>query len=130
MKLGTQTHLKMLRNLLSDRLHELQTEVHAAEQARRQRDAAVEVSEVSDRKDAAARSLQSEVGEAEQQRDVDEMLQVERALQRLDHGSYGVCAQCGEPIPLQRLLVQPAAEHCMACQKVLEAASPRRPLAA
>jgi len=49
------------------------------------------------------------------------MSQVEAALRRLDAGTYGDCAGCGEPIPLQRLLVQPAAERCAACQSRFEA---------
>jgi DnaK suppressor protein len=120
MDIDTQTHLTALRDLLTYRLHELQAEVHAADLARRDRDEDDATSDVSDRKDEAARLLLSEVGEAEAQRDVDEMAQVERALQRLDHGAYGDCSQCGDPIPLQRLRVQPAAERCATCQASFE----------
>lgn len=125
MDIDTQTHLTALRDLLTYRLHELQAEVHAAELARRL-DEEGAAGDVSDRKDEAARRLLSEVGEAEAQRDVDEMAMVERALQRLDRGTYGDCAQCGEPIALQRLLVLPAAERCAACQTTFEHA-PQRP---
>jgi len=45
-----------------------------------------------------------------------ELALVEAALQRLDDGVYGDCLQCGRPIPLARLLVQPAVERCAACQ--------------
>ena len=120
MDTDTQTHLTALRDLLTYRLHELQAEVHAAERARRDRDEDGAAAEVGDRKDEASRRQLSEVGEAEAQRDVDEMAQVERALQRLDHGTYGDCSQCGEPIPLQRLRVQPAAERCATCQTSFE----------
>jgi len=37
------------------------------------------------------------------------------ALQRLDLGSYGVCAACGQPIPQARLEVMPYAVKCVAC---------------
>ena len=37
------------------------------------------------------------------------------ALQRLDLGSYGVCAACGRPIPAARLEVMPYAVKCVAC---------------
>ena len=37
------------------------------------------------------------------------------ALQRLDLGSYGVCASCGQPIPEARLEALPYAVNCVAC---------------
>jgi DnaK suppressor protein len=41
--------------------------------------------------------------------------QIEDALERMDAGTYGVCARCGEPIPYGRLLVFPEARLCAAC---------------
>ena len=120
----TQTHLTTLRNLLIYRLHELQAEVHAAELARR--GAAGANGEVSDRKDSAAQEQVSDVSEAEERRDVDELARVERALIRLDHGVYGDCAECAQPIPLPRLLAQPAAERCAPCQAAVERACHHR----
>ena len=35
---------------------------------------------------------------------------IERALQRLDHGTYGRSVRSGEPIPDERLEADPAAE--------------------
>ena len=43
------------------------------------------------------------------ERDVDD---VERALQRLDDGTYGTCEVCGEPIPEDVLEATPAARDC------------------
>jgi len=37
------------------------------------------------------------------------------ALQRLDLGTYGACASCGQPIPEARLEVPPSATTCVAC---------------
>jgi DnaK suppressor protein len=119
MDLPTQTHLTTLRDLLTYRLQALRAEVHAAEQAQRDpADAATH--EVADRKDEAAQRLRSDLEDAQEQRDVDEMAQVEAALHRLDAGIYGDCADCGEPISLQRLLVQPAAQRCAPCQTAWE----------
>jgi DnaK suppressor protein len=39
---------------------------------------------------------------------------VERALSRLDDGSYGQCETCGAPIGETRLEVMPAARFCIA----------------
>lgn len=38
--------------------------------------------------------------------------EVEMALARIDHGTYGVCEICGEMIPAERLAANPAARTC------------------
>ncbi len=40
---------------------------------------------------------------------------VERALAKLDEGTYGVCDSCGEPIAPERLEAIPWAVLCMTC---------------
>jgi DnaK suppressor protein len=117
MDIGTQTHLTTLRGLLASRLNELRAEVHAAELARQSADGE---EEVADMKDAASRSMLAGVSEAEERLHLEELGEVERALQRLDAGSYGDCVDCGEPIALQRLLVMPAAARCTECQALGE----------
>jgi DnaK suppressor protein len=42
--------------------------------------------------------------------------QVERALERVREGAYGVCESCGHRIPTDRLRFQPAATRCVECQ--------------
>lgn len=39
--------------------------------------------------------------------------QVRHARTRLDEGRYGVCAECGEPIPGGRLEARPWATRCL-----------------
>ena len=121
---ATQAHLTKLRDLLTFRLLELRAEVHAAEQVQRELTGA-SAHEVTDRKDEAARQQFSDLSGAQEQRDLDEMVQVEAALQRLDAGNFGDCADCGEPISLQRLRVQPAAQRCAPCQDAFEHALDR-----
>lgn len=48
-----------------------------------------------------------------------ELQQVDDAIARLDAGTYGVCANCGRPIPAGRLEVRPFAVHCVACAEKL-----------
>ena len=119
MEITTQTHLASLRNMLGYRLAELRAEVHAAEMAADRTDAAID-SEVRDTKDAASQTSATQVQVAEAQRDADELARVEAALARLDAGTYGDCSDCGEPIPLERLWVQPAASRCASCQAEFE----------
>jgi DnaK suppressor protein len=44
------------------------------------------------------------------------MDEINAALARIGDGSYGICTNCGAPIPLERLDVVPAAASCVACQ--------------
>lgn len=49
-----------------------------------------------------------------------ELADVERALQRLDAGTYGACEACGEPIPDDRLEALPATRFCLVDQASAE----------
>lgn len=44
-----------------------------------------------------------------------ELDQIDDALARVDTGHYGVCVDCGNPIPVERLEVRPFAERCVTC---------------
>lgn len=41
---------------------------------------------------------------------------IDSALERMDDGRYGICQNCGRPIPLERLQALPTAEFCVQCQ--------------
>jgi DnaK suppressor protein len=47
--------------------------------------------------------------------------EVNDALQRLDHGAYGICLECEEPISNKRLDAVPWARYCVACQEQIAA---------
>jgi DnaK suppressor protein len=57
---------------------------------------------------------------ADARRDIDEYQAGRAALSRLDSGGYGTCTDCGEAIPPARLLAQPFAIRCIACQERIE----------
>ena len=42
---------------------------------------------------------------------------IDRALERIEQGSYGVCSMCASPIPDERLKALPEASACMKCMK-------------
>ena len=46
--------------------------------------------------------------------------QTEQALARLENGTYGYCADTGEPIDLKRLMAQPATSLSLAAQEARE----------
>jgi RNA polymerase-binding protein DksA len=62
-------------------------------------------------------------------REVDESLEenaeqlvqdIDAALVRIDQGTYGVCARCGSPIPVERLDAVPYATLCVDCRRLEE----------
>ena len=42
--------------------------------------------------------------------------EIDRALAKMDAGTYGVCERCGNPIPKARLKALPYAALCVACK--------------
>jgi len=47
---------------------------------------------------------------------------IDKALQRLDDGTYGICQVCEEPINIHRLLSWPATRFCTSCKENQNAA--------
>lgn len=48
---------------------------------------------------------------------VQELKHIHTALHRIQQGTFGVCADCGEDIPVKRLRVRPDASLCLICQE-------------
>lgn len=48
---------------------------------------------------------------------LDLLNKVEHALTRLDAGKFGICEECGQPIPIARLEVLPYATLCVDCAR-------------
>lgn len=48
------------------------------------------------------------------------LLQTERALERLDAGTYGLCENCGNPIGKARMQAFPRATLCVECKQKQE----------
>ncbi|WP_271077609.1 TraR/DksA family transcriptional regulator [Aurantiacibacter sp. MUD61] len=44
-----------------------------------------------------------------------EIQQVRQALLRITNGTYGTCANCGQPISKERLAARPIATRCIDC---------------
>lgn len=43
--------------------------------------------------------------------------QVDDALARIAHGTYGICVECGRAIDAERLAARPQAARCIDCQR-------------
>lgn len=109
-----------LEKQLRDRKTVLQREVHDALlriDAERYADAAAQVR---DTKDQAEIVSLTNINHAEVERDLEELRDIDGALQRIVAGTYGICVTCGAQIAPQRLSAYPAAKRCLGCQQLHE----------
>jgi DnaK suppressor protein len=70
-----------------------------------------------DEAEAGAKAFEREHDLAVSQNAQDLLDQGERALHRIDGGTYGVCESCGKPIGKARLLAFPRATLCVECKQ-------------
>lgn len=70
-----------------------------------------------DQADAGAKTFQREYELAQTQNAKDLLDLAERALARIDDGTYGVCESCGQPIGKARLQAFPRATLCVTCKQ-------------
>lgn len=47
--------------------------------------------------------------------------EISDALRRIEHDTYGICAECEEPISAKRLDAVPWARYCVTCQEAVAA---------
>ncbi|NPA25615.1 MAG: RNA polymerase-binding protein DksA [Deltaproteobacteria bacterium] len=51
---------------------------------------------------------------------------INEALKHIDDGTYGICAECGEDINIERLKARPVAPLCIACKEEQEKMEKRK----
>jgi|SRR5690606_407805 len=56
-------------------------------------------------------------------RDVTALKKLKRALDKINDGTFGICAECDEPIPEKRLKIMLSCELCINCAEENEALS-------
>src|SRR4051812_36599537 len=61
-----------------------------------------------------------EIGFATRELLVERVNALSAALDRLNHGEYGVCTECGEEIAAARLHALPEVQTCVRCQDRIE----------
>ena len=50
-----------------------------------------------------------------QERERVKLAHIQGALRRMEEGTYGLCVECGTPLPFGRLYVVPEAPACSSC---------------
>lgn len=110
-----------IRAALAARRDELREEydLHLAEIAELQRDR-LNDSAGDDQADTGSKTFEREQEISLAHSILERITQVERALERLDEGSYGWCERCGNAIPVERLAAFPSATLCVSCKQLEE----------
>lgn len=101
-------HRQALEQAMHDQLGELGRIEHAREQLLQEADG------------ESAHDADREVDLARSDSDLDALRHVNEALQRLSRGEYGLCQDCAQAIPFERLQLSPEVTRCIACQQALE----------
>ena len=67
------------------------------------------------REEEASETAELENLIAQEQRILDQLVDIELAIKKLESGTYGLCSKCGEKIDTARLEAMPTAKVCMKC---------------
>ena len=120
MKHLSKRQLDELAKQLNERNRELAARVReelAASEVQHYRDLA---GMVTDTADEALASTLVDVDTEIIDRHITELRDIEAARGRMAGAVYGICINCGEAIPYQRLAVYPTAKRCVLCQEQRE----------
>ncbi|MCZ7437947.1 TraR/DksA C4-type zinc finger protein [Micromonospora sp. WMMC241] len=117
----SQAEVDQIRQSLRSRYDELTAEYdHAVMQSQVLR--LVEVGDTAgdDQADSGTKTAERDTAQSLLRTILDRRAQFERALARLDEGTYGFCEGCTAPIPVERLEIFPSATSCVACKQTRE----------
>ena len=70
--------------------------------------------------DTASITFERELGSGLEEGAQQKLASIDRALARIDEGTYGICERCGEPIGRERLEVRPSATLCIEDQRLVD----------
>ena len=112
----TKKELEDLRQRLLEERAELQTQLTTIEEtsfATSQSDMSGEVSFDEENADAGTFTFERERDLSIENNVRDLMGKIDRALSRMDEGSYGLCSRCGKPIEKTRMKALPYVDLCI-----------------
>ena len=102
---------KMLQKMRSDIISELSKKKNTLEEEK-----TVEIEDL----DAIAEDRNREYEYLLTTMDTKKLKQIDEALAKMEHGTYGICEECGEEIPVARLKILPFAKLCIDCVSNVE----------
>jgi len=98
------TKLLSLRDEISDRINALEKDLHHEEHAI-EKDFAEQATQLEN--EEVLNSLDNEAKAT--------VIEINKALLRIENNTYGRCTECSEPIDEQRLAIAPYASMCVSC---------------
>jgi DnaK suppressor protein len=105
------SRLESMKKNLSEELEQMKTTVRPADERR-------EGSPFGKREEEATESFELEKRLTLEKRIREQLAEVEHALQKFEEGTYGLCDNCGQPIPPDRLEALPQASLCLKCKEL------------
>lgn len=72
---------------------------------------------VSEEAELAATDLSNNISIHLHERERQSLVMIEKALQRMEAGTYGQCESCGDEIGLRRIQARPFTTLCIACME-------------
>lgn len=111
----TPAELAEVRAALQEQVAALRTEIAASASQIAEGDTSDGAGD--DQADAGAKTYEREHELALSYNSQDLLAQIERAVQRMDAGTYGTCESCARPIGKARLQVFPRATLCVTCKQ-------------
>ena len=111
---------QQLHDLLEAKKHELLAELRNSLEEQRTENVRMTFELAQDDGDKSVEDHARHVRSAIQGNKGGQLDAIEQALEKLAAGTYGICAECGCDIPLQRLAIQSLASYCVACQEEID----------
>ena len=105
-----------IREKLSALLEQLQENIQGGVKQAGERDLA----HIMDTSDMAADSADGELAFRIAESEGANATEVQKAIEKIDTGSYGICERCSCAINIERLQFLPYATHCIKCQELSE----------
>jgi RNA polymerase-binding protein DksA len=105
-----------LRDQLMQMRENLRKEIQAEVRGARDRD----LDHITDTSDIAADAAEGELAFRLAETESVEVEEIDKAIEKLDTGTYGICETCAEPINPERMKFLPFATMCIKCQELAE----------
>ncbi|MES2964606.1 MAG: TraR/DksA family transcriptional regulator [Bdellovibrionota bacterium] len=80
----------------------------------------IEATSSGDEVDLAVSELSLSLSLRLRERETQLLQKIDRALAKIEEGSFGLCEQCEEPLQVPRLIARPVATLCIACKEEQE----------
>ncbi|TNF47577.1 TraR/DksA family transcriptional regulator [bacterium] len=112
----TKKKLEHYKNILLERRMELNSDL----QRQSEKDVNQDRSDAKDTIDQADSSVTADLNLTRREMITQQIKEIDEALEIISRGEYGICENCGEDIPEERLKVRPNAIYCIQCKDEIE----------